>query len=379
MGHQNNKIITILLLLCCLFSFTSSLAKEKTVTPYNRIVFFGDSMTDNGNIYAVDLGFLPKSPPYYQGRFSNDVVWSERVADRFASDNVSADNYAFGGLTAVLRNPTDGFLPYTITGSMYDYLARSILSDRTSTLFIIWVGANDYLQGSNNVEQETRDVVNNIKYVIESLIYYGGSNFLIINLPDLSKTPYSHANNMDQVLGQLVQAHNKKLAAAVNEVENSYKQVNIHLFDVNQLFIESLADIDKTNKKYNTHLSNLTESCWQGGYTLRKASEAVNASSIQRDFDEYLNTQGKSKALLSPKANKLNTSEFARYIANTPDLAEAYAVTKGVNELGQALEPCANPNDYVFWDHIHPTGPVHSIVARNMIDFIEANYQIRRN
>ena len=56
---------------------------------YNRLVVFGDSLSDNGNLYAATGGTTPTSPPYYQGRFSNGPVFTEllgfnvgRYADR---------------------------------------------------------------------------------------------------------------------------------------------------------------------------------------------------------------------------------------------------------------------------------------------------------
>jgi hypothetical protein len=50
---------------------------------FNKIVFFGDSLTDNGNLYSFDFGFLPKSPPYFKGQFSNGFPWSYQVTKYF--------------------------------------------------------------------------------------------------------------------------------------------------------------------------------------------------------------------------------------------------------------------------------------------------------
>ncbi len=39
--------------------------------PLHNIVVFGDSLSDNGNLYEIMKHQLPQSPPYFEGRFSN--------------------------------------------------------------------------------------------------------------------------------------------------------------------------------------------------------------------------------------------------------------------------------------------------------------------
>lgn len=371
MKINNNKLIT-----CLLLAFTFICTQVAFAAPqnsYDKIVFFGDSLTDNGNMYSVSLGFLPKSPPYHKGRFSNDIVWSERVSKHFNQYNVSSSNYAVGGLTTILHNPFGGYLPYTLTASMYDYLARSLFRDRSQTLFIIWVGSNDYMQGAKNVDTLTTNVVGNIKYVVENLIYYGGTNFLIINLPDISISPYSKEKNMGGNLSALVEAHNQKLNEVVTELNNSYKNTTIRLYDSHKLMADALSDIDAANKKYNTNIKNITESCWTGGYTLRQ-EEASSAQTIQRDLESHMSAQLKGFAA-TPEQKSLDTAGFSRYVAENPALFETYAVGRRVNEYGQTLRPCSNPNEYAFWDRIHPSAPLHKIFALTMIEFIQANYQ----
>ncbi len=51
--------------------------------PFSRIVMFGDSLSDTGKMYGKMRGYLPSSPPYYQGRFSNGPVWLERLTQPF--------------------------------------------------------------------------------------------------------------------------------------------------------------------------------------------------------------------------------------------------------------------------------------------------------
>ena len=47
---------------------------------FSQIYAFGDSLSDNGNVFAATgMGFPPA--PYAQGRFSNGPVWAENLAE----------------------------------------------------------------------------------------------------------------------------------------------------------------------------------------------------------------------------------------------------------------------------------------------------------
>src|ERR1700755_1796910 len=76
--------------------------------PFNDVVVYGDSLSDNGNVFRVTslLGFpTPVSPPYFEGRFSNGPVAVEDVASHFG---VPLLDFAFGGATTGLGDEGDG-------------------------------------------------------------------------------------------------------------------------------------------------------------------------------------------------------------------------------------------------------------------------------
>ena len=64
---------------------------------YDKIVVFGDSLSDNGNLAL--FGAAPP-PPYSDGRFSNGDVWVQQLGfgelNSFGNVNGSTD-FAFGG------------------------------------------------------------------------------------------------------------------------------------------------------------------------------------------------------------------------------------------------------------------------------------------
>ena len=86
--------VAALALAACTFAGAAS------AQSYDRLVVFGDSLSDNGNLYLASGGTQPPSPPYYQGRFSSGPVWTELLgfnAANFTGSVSGSINYAFGG------------------------------------------------------------------------------------------------------------------------------------------------------------------------------------------------------------------------------------------------------------------------------------------
>lgn len=385
----------IFLLTFLIIGAFSSLTYAGPGQPFNNIIFFGDSLSDNGNLYSELAHYMPKSPPYFEGRFSNGKVWSEYAAQYYSRRNHStSNNFATGGETTVLHNPWNGYLPKSLTESYLSYRTRYAFSDKTNTLFVIWIGSNDYLNGTQkadktrgqtstdeDVAELTDEVVDNIKGTIQSLIGLGGMDFLVINLPDFSKIPYGNSSAPDIAgnLHALAVTHNEKLAAAVAELQNSNKAVNLQLFDLSGTFSALIDDPTPFNVKYKINITNTKTACWQGGYRATRQNLAAGADNsrqdeIANDYAAYLASHPKLNAGANAKNQSMNVQGVASFIANTPALMEAYSVEKKA-EAG--VEPCKNPDSYIFWDHVHPTAIVHQVLAGELIKFINANFQLK--
>src|SRR5439155_21476778 len=80
------------LLLCSIVLSLVSAVQHASAGQFTKLVVFGDSLSDTGNVYAVTAGAVPPSPPYYAGRFSNGPVWAEYLAAALA---LPAVNYAY--------------------------------------------------------------------------------------------------------------------------------------------------------------------------------------------------------------------------------------------------------------------------------------------
>lgn len=373
MKNQGYKIFVSFLALIFTSIFSIAIYADEAVTPYNKIVFLGDSLSDNGNLYDADFGAIPKSPPYFQGRFSNGYVWSEYVAKYFYDKNfMGSTNLAVGGETTILHNPFNGYMPYTLSLSIDKYLLHTLRTDRSSTFFIIWISANDYLPGTDNGDKLSSAVVGAIKADIERLIYHGGKNFLVLNLPDLSRTPYAHDKGMEKMLSELTQLHNTKLNNVVSEIHDSYKNVNIHLFDVNTLFLEVLNNIEVYNQKYQIHITDTTTACLNSNNAL--TNDKRSEESILQQLNQQVGMRSKFKPLHSNTMlpQSLDDRELAHYIAASPALLETYRISESTSDN---VQPCKNPDEHVFWDKVHPSAITHMVFSQEILDFINKNYK----
>ena len=92
----------------CSFALLMSLlsaAPPADAGQFTKLVVFGDSLSDTGNVFAVTHGAVPPSAAYYAGRFSNGPVWPEYLA---ASLSLPLENFAYGGAQTDRRNLFDG-------------------------------------------------------------------------------------------------------------------------------------------------------------------------------------------------------------------------------------------------------------------------------
>jgi len=183
-----------LLFVSLLFTLTASAAT------FTQVIAFGDSLTDNGNLFADTGGAVPV-PPYWNGRFSNGPVWVEGLA---ASLGVTLDDYARGGATTgggtvttpPISNEAGPFMGLQDEIAAYLGGAGSGGAD-PSALYVVWAGANDFLSAAPGTELAAiGPAITNIVTAIGDLVAAGAQHFLLPNLPDLGLTPRSIAADL---------------------------------------------------------------------------------------------------------------------------------------------------------------------------------------
>lgn len=292
------------------FSLIFPLSAE--ASSFTGINVFGDSLVDTGNFF--NLTNLPPSPPYAE-RFSNGEIWIDTLTDNLNLNPVlfselgsaiptEGINFAVGGASTGFNNVGGDPLPglQQQIDSFINFTA--IAPADSNALNIIWAGSNDYFLALSNPESLNlslaEQATDNLASALQSLYDAGARNFLVVNLPNLGETPL------------------------VNELDNSFPGISSQLNDlvgVHNLLLEqklnnldaSLPEIDLITLDTNSLLTEIVNEPSQFGYS------NINDSCL------------------------LNSQIFSSFDFD------------GV---------CDNPNEFLFWDDIHPTSATHQLVAQ---------------
>jgi phospholipase/lecithinase/hemolysin len=274
------------------------------------MVVFGDSLSDNGNLYAYLKHQLPVSPPYFSGRFTNGRVWVELLMKAYypLDSNHHLFDYAFGG-AGVMEDDDVGDDLFTLRREMDSYfLANEDKADEHS-MYVIWIGANNYLAVPDDLEQSLKDVNTGIQHGLQRLVDKGAKHIMVANLPNLGITPAAKEFDAVEKLAYLSKQHNKMLENSILELQSRHPEVQWIYLDVNVTF----EDLINYPAKYG--FSNVTDTCYE------------EASSLDKSPPSIL----KIVASIKPKMN-----------------------------LGPAA--C---DGYLFFDPVHPSGRAHVLMAES--------------
>ena len=164
-----------------------------------RIISFGDSHSDLGNLHAATGGFLA-GPPYFQGRWTNGPNWVEELASQLGVPAVTASlaggtGFAWGGAQTG-SGTVAGFIP-NVGEQVAAFLGQGALAG--DELLVIWAGTNDGIQNvlsSGAWGAAPATAVMNISAHIRDLADAGGKLFLVPDLHGLGNyaSPYFAGN-----------------------------------------------------------------------------------------------------------------------------------------------------------------------------------------
>lgn len=155
---------------------------------FDRVVIFGDSLSDTGNTSNATFGLFPGSD-YWNGRFSNGPVWVENFATTLGGSAVRSTaggtNFAYGGAEAdtgsalsTLFMPNIGTQISSFQGSMGGFGAEDLV--------VLWAGGNDFAIADSN---DPLGVAADMATHMDRLYNLGARKFLIPNLPLLGYVP----------------------------------------------------------------------------------------------------------------------------------------------------------------------------------------------
>ncbi|HEY9862129.1 MAG TPA: SGNH/GDSL hydrolase family protein [Candidatus Obscuribacterales bacterium] len=255
-------------------------------TPINQLYVFGDSLSDVGTVFRATGGMYPPHPTYYQGRYSNGRVWVEYLGDRLSLSSSQTSNVACGGATT--SSDRNSLVPGLLT--QVKSVTQTHQKADSKALYVLWAGANDYLQGVSS----TTGPIENITQAIASLNQVGAKKVLVANLPDLGQLPSTRNGSQAGTLSALTQAHNQGLRRSLKLLAQQNPGLQIATLDTNTLYREAITNPAKFG------FTNVTSACLTGS----------NA--------------------------------------------------------------CGNPNQFLFWDGIHPTTSAHRILGEAAFSAIQA-------
>jgi phospholipase/lecithinase/hemolysin len=249
-SHFNSQVVKATLMRKLAFYLFSVIFLLGSVAPvsafdfarFERLVVFGDSLSDNGNVLALDPSFFsPPTPPYYKGRFSNGPNW----VDYFPS--VAPSVAHFGPITAFFAahqpndHPTDFAIGGATSGELNvqinAYLASLGEQRARGDLCVIWIGANDFSAGLATGSLDPRATVENIRAGITRLSGAGVRTFIVISIPDIALTPQVKAvPTIVQAARQFVFTVNTLLQ--VELLPYAWLQrISLQIVDINRIFI----------------------------------------------------------------------------------------------------------------------------------------------
>ncbi|KAJ2779506.1 hypothetical protein H4R18_003987 [Coemansia javaensis] len=195
-----------------------------------RLLVFGESLVDPGNLYTFIAHLFP-SAPYYQGRWSNGPTFVEYLADLQCR---SMENYAFAGATTNNGNitalPVKGLVQMPSTDQqikIFNLMHTLTVSGSAyrEDVVVFTAGANEIfrsiegiLSGELPADYLPTMISSNVKQQLLSLKEQGLSRFILFSLPPIEDSPRSKLGNYPAAVKRIVDQTNIALQKVVLEI-----------------------------------------------------------------------------------------------------------------------------------------------------------------
>ena len=223
--------------------------------PVTCVVVYGDSLSDNGNLYGASG---QPGWPYYMGRRSDGPVAVEYLASvlgvplidfAWIGATTGVGNYADGGTTTSF-----GSLPLPGMLTMFNS-TKGMLGPYTGGLFVVWGGPNDFLAPSpldTTPGAMIARSVGDLLTIVTGLQIFGATNILVPGMPDVGLTPYL------QSLGPAAAAQASAFTDAFNAALAGSLPAGVSYFDTASLVRSMVANPSAYG------LTNVTDPCFDG-------------------------------------------------------------------------------------------------------------------
>lgn len=196
-------------------------------SPFNSLYVLGDSLSDNGNVFAASGGTFPPAP-YYQGRFSNGPVAVEVLAAGLGLGTGTFFDFAVGGATTGADGSAGAGTGMLSQLAGYQAVLGGGAADSTA-LYTVWGGAND-LRANPSIGTITT-AINNLTTIVSTLHTMGARNFLLPNLPDLGLTPEAREAGISGGATFASEVFNTQLSLAYGALAAQWSDEHFYYFD----------------------------------------------------------------------------------------------------------------------------------------------------
>ena len=293
---------------------------------FSHMYFFGDSMTDAGNYIekkprvCVRVNAPVTNPT---GGTQPATVWADDVNVGFVAtpSRITQNNGQVGNDYAIA-----GSLSNNLKVEVNNYLTNNKSAD-PQALYVIWIGGNDIMERIYEHLQFRDTVINNgmrnIQNSIEQLYKAGARNFLVIGVPDISVAPLVANPHMNWALDTGI-------------FHFLTKSIHISCTEWNKQLFNSSAAIANSN-----------------------SLKAPLAALALKYTDIRIYTWDPIP-FLDQAANNPSQFGFPNKINNLPNNYAGWCNGATTNSN--------NPDNYIFFNYIHPTARAHAILAQHIRD-----------
>lgn len=289
-------------------------------SPYSAMYVFGDSLSDVGNDYAISGGYIPKGTYFTDGsttgRFTNGSNYIDYMAG-FMGLSVTPSitggtDYAYGG--ARVDSITPALVPLgglSFNAQVASYMAKPGMAD-PNALYVVWVGANNMADAFTAVAM-------------------GAST---------------------SVVGSQIATSMSAIGSAIGGLASKGAQ---HFLVLN---LPDMSLIPAIRYAGNPLLSGLAQTASIGfNNALSGMLGGVPFSGLDITLFDAFSAQ--TEVTNNPAAFGFTDVSHACYTGD-PD---------GSPRPGWGpVTECANPNDYMYFDYMHPTSALQNVLALKAYD-----------
>ncbi|MCE2983400.1 MAG: hypothetical protein LW832_07525 [Parachlamydia sp.] len=425
----------------------SNLIATPTNHKYNRVFYVGDSLSEKGRFYQTSH-FYRHGGSGSKHRFTNALNWADSFDTHLANTGIidsikktqkirdnadisdllitrpqdNKEKFNIDTQTAMLlnnriisKNYSEGGATTEFTGLInhvalnnLENLRDELLQDnqamtdeeKANTLCFEWTSANDMITvpdilrgiGQTSLSTETAQRVVKVRMEnVDEMYKAGFRKFVLVNLPDLSKTPRFRRSTEEQsnLAFETTNTLNGLMEEGVKTLQNKYPDAKIVLFDINELFSDLVSNPGDYgfNAEYNPVLTNdfsrpvkrdemlfkndpiqgninykVLDPCGQE----RMGFISYDSLPMGQPLDQNLLTQLMPSILeITNECGHTSTDLFEPL-----NETKAYQTFMQENGQGGVTMPSVKK---LFFDDVHPTSHMHHLIKENVDKFLKAN------